>query len=189
MKHAPLLALALATLAAGCAGTPPQRYTVPEAPVAGPRLPSAFATIALREVALPAYAASDEIHVRGADGALTPAPSALWADDPARAITGDLAHYLGRMTGATVAAEPWPFFERANATLEVRVSDMLAEAEGRFRLSGQYFVAPEQGRRGRSGSFAITTGIAPGGGPAAIAAARGEALRDLAALIAREGLR
>ncbi|TCO70821.1 PqiC family protein [Rhodovulum euryhalinum] len=189
MTHARLFPAALlAALLAGCSGSP-ALYTVPEAPVAGPRLPSAYRTVALREVALPAYAASGEIHFRGLDGALTSSPDVLWADDPTRAITGDLARYLGQMTGATVAAEPWPFFDRAQATLELRVSDMLAEADGRFRLAGQYFVAPEHGGRGRSGSFALAIPIASGAGPAAIAAARGQAVRDLATLIAREGLR
>lgn len=185
MKHAPF---ALAALLAACSASP-ARVTVPEAPVAGPRVASIHGTVAVREVALPSYAASEEIHVRGPDGALAAAPGVLWADDPTRAITGDLARYLGRMTGAVVAAEPWPFFDRADATLEVRVADMLAEADGQFRLSGQFFVAPERGRRTRSGSFDIAAPIADPGDPAAIAAARGQAVRDLAALIAREGLR
>ncbi|TCP41827.1 PqiC family protein [Rhodovulum marinum] len=185
MNYAPL---ALAALLAACSASP-ARYTVPEVEVAGPRVPSIYGTVALREVALPAYAASEEIHFRGPDGALASAPDVLWADDPTRAITGDLARALGRITGATVAAEPWPFFDRPAATVEIRVSDMLAEADGRFRLTGQYFVAPETGRRTRSGSFALEAPIAAPGGPAPIAAARGQAVRDLATLIARDGLR
>ncbi|SIO02190.1 hypothetical protein SAMN05444722_0141 [Rhodovulum sp. ES.010] len=186
MRYA--LPLALAMLTAACGGTP-ALYTVPDAPVVGPRIPAAYATVALREVTLPTYAASAEIHERGPDGALEPARNVLWADDPVRAMTGDLARHLGRITGATVAAEPWPFFERAQATVEVRIADMLAEPDGRFRLTGQYFVAPESGARGRAGQFALEAPIAEGGGPAAIAAARGRTVRDLAMLIAREGLR
>ncbi|MGC9420132.1 MAG: PqiC family protein [Rhodovulum sp.] len=185
MKYAPL---ALATLLAACSGSP-ARYTVPEAEVAGPRVPSIYGTVALREVSLPAYAASEEIHFRGPDAALSSSSDVLWADDPTRAVTGDLARTLGRMTGATVAADPWPFFDRPAATLEVRVSEMLAEADGRFRLAGQFFVAPESGGRGRSGRFAIETPIAAPGGPGEIAAARGQAVHNLAAQIARDGLR
>lgn len=185
--HRPAL-FALAALLAGCSGTS-ARYAVPDAPVSETRVAVRYGAVAIREVSLPTYASSEEIYRRGPEGALVSSPDVLWADDPVREMTGDLARYLGRITRATVAAEPWPFFERADATVEVRVADMLAEADGRFRLTGQYFVAPDSGARGRSGAFDIEVPIAEAGGPLAIAEARGAAVRDLATQIAREGLR
>ncbi|MBL3552303.1 PqiC family protein [Rhodovulum sulfidophilum] len=190
MKHrllpAALVPLALALTA--CSGSP-ERYTVPDTAVDGPRLPVAWRSVAIRDVSLPTYAASEEIYSRSASGALTSSSAVLWADDPSRAITRDLARLLARMTGAQVAAEPWPFFDRAQATLEVRVADMLAESDGTFRLTGQFFVAPDAGGRNRAVPFAISAPIAAPAGPAEIAAARGVALRELATRIARTGLR
>jgi hypothetical protein len=187
-KTALRLAL-IPALAALAACSAPERYVVPQTPVEGARVPIRYGTVAIREVSLPTYAASEEIQSRGANGAVTSSGSVLWADDPARAITQDVARYLTEITGAQVAAEPWPFFDRAQATVEIRVSDMLAEADGSFRLTGQYFVAPDAGGRGRAGGFALAAPVAPDGGPAAIAAARGETVRDLSLLIARNGLR
>ncbi|ARC89314.1 membrane integrity-associated transporter subunit PqiC [Rhodovulum sp. MB263] len=183
---AALVPLALALSA--CNGSP-ERYTVPETAVAGPRLPVAWRSIAIRDVSLPTYAASEEIYSRSASGALSSSSDVLWADDPTRAITQDLARLLAQMTGAQVAAEPWPFFDRAQATLEVRVADMLAEPDGTYRLTGQFFVAPDVGGRNRAAPFAISTPIAAPAGPAEIAAARGAALGELATRIARTGLR
>lgn len=187
-KTALRLAL-IPALAALAACSAPERYVVPQTPVEGARVPIRYGTVAIREVSLPTYAASEEIQSRGANGAVTSSGSVLWADDPARAITQDVARYLTEITGAQVAAEPWPFFDRAQATVEIRVSDMLAEADGSFRLTGQYFVAPDAGGRGRAAAFALAAPVAPDGGPAAIAAARGQTVRDLALMIARNGLR
>lgn len=180
-------ALGLMALAA-CSGSP-DRYVVPPTPDEGSRIAIAYGTVAVREISLPSYAASEEIHVRMPDGALRSSADVLWADDPTRAMTGEVAGMLSRITGAQVAAEPWPFFDRARATVEIRVTDMFAEDGGPFRLSGQYFVVPESGGRGRAARFEIVTPIAPDGGPTAIAAARGVAVRDLARTIARDGLR
>ncbi|PTW51432.1 PqiC family protein [Rhodovulum kholense] len=187
--HLLLAALVPSALAlAACSGSP-DRYTVPDTAVAGPHLPVAWRSVAIREVSLPTYAASEEIYSRSASGALTSSSDVLWADDPTRAITQDLARLLAQMTGAQVAAEPWPFFDRAQATLEIRVADMLAEPDGTFRLTGQFFVAPDAGGRNRAAPFAIAVPIAAPAGPAEIAAARGAALRELATQIARTGLR
>jgi len=141
------------------------------------------------QVSLPSYAASDEIYVRGADGALTSSSGLLWSDDPSRAVTLELSRYLALTTGAQVAPEPWPFADRASARVDVRVEEMYAEGETRFVMAGQFFAAPENGGRDRSGLFALSAPIAGGGGTAAIAAARGQVVRDLAAEIARKGLR
>lgn len=184
-RAAPVLTL---VLLAACSGAP-ARYAVPPAQDPTERVASRWGTVVVRDVSLPSYAASEEIHIRSADGALTSSPDLLWADDPERAVSLDLAGRLARLTGAQVAAEPWPFVERAEASVDVRVVEMLAEEGGTFRLSGQYFVAPDAGGRGRSGMFDIAVPFAPEGGPPAIAAARGQAVRTLAGQIARDGLR
>jgi len=183
----PLALIALAALA-GCAGSA-SRFVVPPAPVDQARIPISYGTVVIRNVSLPTYAESEEIHMRGADGALTSSQTLLWADDPVRAVTQDVARYLAQMTGARIAAEPWPFAERAQASVEIRVADMLAEEAGPFRLTGQYFVAPDIGGRDRADGFDLTIPMPVDGGPAAIAAARGQAVRDLARIIARDGLR
>ncbi len=188
MRTALLAALAATTVLPACGGAI-QRYSIPPAEVEEARIPVAYRTVEVREVSLPAYAASEEIHVRGKGGALMPQGDLLWSDDPARAVTLELSRYLAQMTAAQVAPEPWPFADRAAALVDVRVSEMFADGDAVFWMSGQYFVAPEAGGRGRSGLFSLSAPIGPPGGPAAIAAARGEVVRDLARLVAREGLR
>ncbi|OWU86389.1 hypothetical protein ATO6_06110 [Oceanicola sp. 22II-s10i] len=163
-------------------------YSVPAAPVETSRIGISFRSVEVRQVSLPTYAAGDEIHVRGKGGALT-SSGMLWSDEPARAVSLELARYLSQMTGARVAPEPWPFVDRAAATVDVRVEEMFADGETLFLMSGQYFVAPDNGGRDRSGLFSLSAPITPGGGAAAIAAARGEVVRDLARLIAQKGLR
>jgi uncharacterized lipoprotein YmbA len=157
--------------------------------VAAERVGISYRTVEVLQVSLPTYAASEEIYVRGADGALTSSSDLLWADEPSRAVTLELTRYLSQITGAQVAPEPWPFADRAGARVDVRVEDMYAAADGRFIMTGQYFAAPEAEGRDRSGLFSLSAPIAGEGGVAAIAAARGQVVRDLAAEIARRGLR
>lgn len=187
MTLKPAFALTFVAALAACGGTV-ERFAVP-APVetAVPRITSRYGTIEVRQVSLPTYAASEEIASRGQGGAITSDKSLLWADEPARAITLELARVLSVMTRAQVAAEPWPFLDRAAALVDVRVEEMVADADGAFRLSGQYYVAPDSGIGGRSGLFEISAPIL-GEGAGAIAAARGVAVRDLAEQIARNGL-
>ncbi|WP_149756651.1 PqiC family protein [Roseivivax sediminis] len=180
----PLGALALTVLAA-CGGGDIRYATPPSAPEA--RVGSAYATLEVVEVQLPTYAASEDIFVADAGGALT-ALGPLWADDPARAMTLQLARDLSAITGAQVAPEPWPFRDYAAAKLDVRLEDMLATAAGTFRLSGQFFVAPDDGGRDRSGRFAIEVPLAEDADAASIAAARSAAVSQLAEDIARRGL-
>jgi len=183
-----LVALTCLTLAAACGGNE-KRFAVPSAPIEMGTIRIAHGTVEVLEVSLPSYAADPEIAVRGPDGAVELSNSLLWADEPTRAVTLELTRYLGQATGARVASEPWPFYDPAQARVEVRVEEMLAEGATLFRMSGQYFVAPQNGGRDRSGLFSITAPIAPDGGAPAIAAARGAVVRDLALKIAREGLR
>jgi hypothetical protein len=182
----------LVLLTGGCSFLtgPEPRYS---APVATPseKVSSRHSSVEVVTVTLPTYAASEDIYVRAGDGALTRL-GPLWADDPARAVTQQLAGDLAAITGARVAAEPWPFRAFPAARVDVRLTDMVATEDGRFRLAGQYFVAPESGEGDRSGRFMIET-VLPGPASAAtasaIAAARGQAVADLAVQIARNGLR
>jgi hypothetical protein len=103
-------------------------------------------------------------------------------------VTQELSRQLAALTGARVASEPWPFADPAQVRLEVRVEEMVAGADGRFRLKGQYFAASRSGGRDRAGGFAVSAPIAPDSGARGVAAARALAVRDLARLIARQGL-
>ena len=180
-------ATAALALLAGC-GDNALRYSVPAVPVTQERVGIAYNSVEVLAVSLPSYAAAEEIYIRGADGALTSSTDLLWSDDPSRAVTLELTRYLGQITGARVAPEPWPFAERAAARLDVRVEEMYAEP-GRFVMTGQFFGAPEDGGRDRAGLFSLAAPIPEGGGAAASAAARAQVMRDLAADIARRALR
>ena len=180
-----LACVALSVLAA-CGG-PQLRFAAPPAPP-GERIAIPVRFVQLREVSLPAYARDEEIWVEGEGGALTPQRNLLWADAPERGVTQELARQLAAITGATVAAEPWPFDSLPQATVELRLDTFLAGSDERFRIAGQYFVAGQPELRDRSGTFEVAAAIAPETGVAGIAAARAVALRDLARLVAREGL-
>jgi uncharacterized lipoprotein YmbA len=182
MKAAPLLA-ALLLSACSLAG-PPSRYLIEAAPT-DLRLPARVSTIELREVSLPLYAGGDEVVQGQPDGALRANKNTLWADEPSRAVTATLARSLGEITGAVVAADPWPLAGLPDARIEVRVDKMLAGADGVFRLEGQYFVAPLGRDFSESAErFALSAPVA-GDGATALSAASGQALTDLAELIAR----
>lgn len=170
-------------------------YTVPTAvPTAASgqaavsRISIAYGTVEVQDVSLPEYASGQAIPMRASDGSISSSRNLLWADLPTRAVTLELSRYLRQTTGAEIAPSPWPFLDRAEVRVDVRVEQMLAEADGTFRLSGQYFIAPETGARGRSALFDLTVPMA-GPGTAAIAAARGQAILQLAQVIARTGLR
>ncbi|QPM91240.1 PqiC family protein [Pseudooceanicola algae] len=177
---------------AGCASE--KLYTAPVFPGTGTsaapaRIPSRFTSVEVQDVSLPDYAASGQIPERQADGSISSSRSVLWADEPTRAVTMELSRLLRQITGAEIAAEPWPFYDNAQAQLLVRVESMLAEGDGSFRLTGQFFVAPRDGRSGRSSDFMISVPVAAPGGPGAIADARSAAVLALAQRIARDGLR
>jgi len=79
------------------------------------------------EVSLPLYMQSQEIPVMGLDGAIRSNSNALWADDPSRAISLNLAEALARLSGGVAAVEPWPLDEPAKARLDVRVKTLLPD--------------------------------------------------------------
>ncbi|SIT06577.1 hypothetical protein SAMN05421759_11356 [Roseivivax lentus] len=187
MTHVTRRLAALGLMAALAACSSEARFASPVIPPEA-RINSSFPSLEIAQVTLPSYAEAEDIYVRGTDGAISPA-GPLWADLPARSITLQLARDLGTITNATVAPEPWPFRPFPAATVDVRIEELLATAEGIFRLSGQYFVAPEAGGRAASGQFAIEeTIVGDPGSASAIAAARGRAVTRLAEQIARDGL-
>lgn len=152
------------------------------------RVASRFATIELREVSLPAHAASEEIYLEAEGGGLA-ASELLWADDPTRAVTLALSRNLSEITGARIAPEPWPFDAYPAARVDVRVERFLTSADGLLTLSGQYFVADLEGLgRDRSRLFTLSHQIESLATPAAEAEVRARLVADLALLIARDGL-
>lgn len=167
------------------------RYLI-DKPSLSKTLPNRLGATELREVSLPDYAAGQEVAWQTADGAVRSNPDKVWADTQPRAVTLELARQISSVSGATVIAEPWPLAEPADRRLEVRVEQILARADGTFRLAGQYFVTPELGARGADvvRRFDITvplssTGEADPQDPALIAKAQASALQTLATQIAQ----
>lgn len=189
MTLRPSIALVLTVTLTACSGGA-ERFAPTPAAISAPlpKISSRYRSIEVRQISLPTHAATDEIASRGENGAITSSKEVLWADEPARAMTLEMARYLGQMTGAQVAAEPWPFLDRAAALIDIRVEEMVADANGTFVLTGQYYVAPDSGVGGRSGLFSIAQPIT-GEGAASIAAARAGAVQALSEQIARAGLR
>jgi uncharacterized lipoprotein YmbA len=187
MMLRPLALTALALLAA--CGSQPLRISVPP-PAPVERIGIGFASVEVLEVSLPTYADGEEIFVQVAGGALTEASGAVWADDPSRALTLELAGVLARLTGARVAPDPWPFDELAEARLDVRLAEFAPDlTRGEFVLRGQYFVgAFDESGRDRARGFRATAPLPADPGPAAIAAARSVATAALAREIAADGL-
>ena len=178
--------LAVIAALAAC-GAPDERVAVPRAD-AGAKQRISYSSVSIREVSLPTYAASEEIFISGPDGKIMAGDGLLWADTPGRAITLELTRYLAQITSARVASEPWPFLDRPQVELELRIEEMLAYADGTFRMSGQYFVAPENGRD-RARLFALSVPIGGTFSAQDIASARGAVMRQLAGEIATNGLR
>ncbi|WP_216665301.1 membrane integrity-associated transporter subunit PqiC [Pseudoruegeria sp. HB172150] len=177
---------------AGCGGEVESRYGEPVRPgsasAPGERVYTAYHSIEVVAVTMPSYAANEEIYVKSTSGAISPL-GPLWTDLPERAVTLQLARDLRTVTGALAAPEPWPFVEPADARVDVRIEEFLAVPTGSFRMSGQFFVAPEVEGRNRSGQFSIDAPLTGDGGPAEIARARSRAVSKLAVEIARNGLR
>lgn len=183
-----LPAMALFAGLAACGG-PELRYAVPQIAPAE-KISIAFGSVELREITLPTYAALETIYVETPEGVITPADDLLWADDPVRAATLELARALRLSTGARVASEPWPFDDFAEARVEVRIEEFLADSQGRFRVAGQYFVATRDAMgRDRAETFEIAVPIPAASGASGLAAARATAMTKLAGIIARTGLR
>lgn len=152
------------------------------------RIPSRFSSIEVREVSLPAYAASEEIFIQDTSGGLV-ASELLWADDPTRAVTLALARNLAEITGVRVAPEPWPFDAYPAARVDVRVERFLTAPDGALTLAGQYFVADIDGRgRDRARLFDLSQPLDPSASATAAAEARARLVTALALMIAKDGL-
>ncbi len=184
--RAALAAICLAL--AACAG-PVTQVAVP--PVQTDlRLRPIVASVELRDISLPRYAAADDVARAGPDGGIGAVAGTVWADTPERALTLRLADALETITGARVAAEPWPFSDPPSASVTVRVSDALGQAggedaPGRFVLRGSYAIAPvASDLSDRAGRFDIVVPLA-GDSPQALAAAQSVALGALAETLAR----
>ncbi|MBJ3761160.1 membrane integrity-associated transporter subunit PqiC [Maribius pontilimi] len=179
------LALALVLLAA--CGADPLRYDLPAIPETG-QIPVSFASVEVRDVSLPTYAGQEVIFFQDETGALVSDDALLWADDPERAFTEGLALSLATLTRARVAAEPWPFYDNADARVEVRFSRALPENTGQYRIAGQYFVASTDGTRRETARRFDLSAPYTVASAAGIAAAKAQVINELARLIARNGL-
>lgn len=147
--------LALALAALGACGNE-TAYLLPPAPAAQ-RLPSPVRGIGLADVSLPAYASDVEIASLVGPETIKLHKSALWADDPTRAVTRHLAAALEARLATHVVTDPWPGYESPGLRIEVAVDRMVGAPSGGVELSGQYVMLdPESGRITASDRFAIT---------------------------------
>ncbi|TRD20668.1 PqiC family protein [Palleronia caenipelagi] len=182
----PLLIASTLGFLAACGGTP-LRYDVPVTSAQG-RIPVSVGSVEVRDVSLPLYAEQEVIYYEDETGAVVGDDNLLWADDPQRHFTESLAQGLASRTSARVAAEPWPFYDRPAARLDVRISKALPSRDGQYRVSGQYFVSSSEGTTPeRARRFDLAAPYQPGN-VASIAAAKSQIIGELVALIARDGL-
>ncbi len=181
----PLLAATALALSA-CGTTPATRYLIEAAPDEE-RAPVRLRerTMELRDVMLPAYGEGSQILREETAGALVAIRGAEWADGSSSAISAELARRLDLRSTANVAAEPWPLADPADLRLEVRLTRVVARADGQFQLSGQYAVAsPDGRRRDFIERIDITVPMTADAAEArAVAEAYGRALEELAELI------
>ena len=97
-----------------------------------------------------------------------------------------MTQQLDDILSATVGPEPWPFVGLPDVAVEVRVAQMLAGADGVFRLSGQYFVGGDGiDYRNSSHQFDLSEPLV-GEGVSAIATAQARAVLRLSEDIARK---
>ncbi len=94
----------------------------------------------VRSVSLPTYAAAEEISLQTPEGLISSNSEILWADDPQRAITLNIARHLSDILNTDVGPDPWPFVDLPDVAIDIRIEQMLAGADGTFRLTGQYYV-------------------------------------------------
>jgi len=171
-------------LVAACASTPAHRLDF--SPIQSElKIRAVAGSVMLRTVSLPTYAASEEIALEVAPGIIGTDANILWADDPERAVTLAMTQQLDGILNATVGPDPWPFVGLPDVAVDVRVAQMLAGADGVFRLSGQYFVGGDGiDFRNRSHSFDISEPLNGTGAPA-IAQAQARSVLKLSEDIAR----
>ena len=180
----PLIALLSLVFVTACSG-PSNRLDM--SPVSSNlQLRALVGSAMLRTVSLPTYAAAEEIAVEIAPGIIGTDADILWADDPERAVTLAMTRHLDGILNATVGPDPWPFAGLPDVSVDVRVSQMLAGADGVFRLSGQYYVGGDGiDFRNSSHRFDFAINI-DGEGTPAIAMAQARAILALSEDIARK---
>ncbi|QHQ36738.1 PqiC family protein [Algicella marina] len=175
--------LALVLLLAACSSEGKiAQYTLDTIPEAS-RISIPYATVEIRTISLPLYAESEEIAVLAEDGSIRTNSEQLWADMPERSMTEQLAGILTEVSGATVAAEPWPFESYPEARIDVRVRRLLADEDGPLEFAGTWYASADLRGRNRAESFSFTVPFA-GEGLTARAEAHTAAARLLAEDIA-----
>uniref|UniRef100_UPI0040475F42 PqiC family protein n=1 Tax=Yoonia sp. TaxID=2212373 RepID=UPI0040475F42 len=180
----PLMIVGLTALLAGCTGSASRLDLAPVQSQLSLR--AAVGSAMVRTVSLPTYAAAEELSFEAADGLITSNNAVLWADDPARAVTLALTRNIGAITSAKIGPDPWPFAGLPDVAIDVRVTRMLAGADGVFDLEGQFFVGGDGiDYANTTNGFAITAALTDVT-PAAIAAAQATAILQLSEQISRK---
>ena len=140
----------------------------------------------VRTVSLPSYAAAEEVSRETAAGLITSNEDILWADAPDRAVTLVIVESLADILNTDVGPEPWPFLGLPDVSIDVRVTRMIAAADGAFHLSGQYYVGGDGiSYRNTAESFAFRVPM-PDQSISSIATSQAAALRSLSEQIAGE---
>ena len=197
-----ILAATTVLALAGCDSNA-RRYALEVTPSATPqaKVRARVSLVMVRSVSLPTYAAAEEIAFQDESGVIKLNNSDLWADEPERAMTLLISRHLNQMTSATVAPQPWPLEETPQATVDIRVEQLVATNRGTLRLSGQYFIGgqeiehtdldtdppkvPYRTIRSRSELFDIEVPLSSGE-PGVLATAHSNVLRMLSERIARD---
>jgi len=177
--------LALIALLGLVACAPPPSQLILPAPESALEVRPVVRSISVRDITLPRNAASDEVVYRRPDGVLDPVRDLVWADAPERAMTLAFTESLAAITGARVAAEPWPFRDPPAAEVTVRVRRFDGGPGGAVMLAGQYAIAAVDSELAdRDGRFDIAVPVAGEDGRA-LAQAMARATAELAETVAR----
>jgi uncharacterized lipoprotein YmbA len=149
-------------------------------------LRAAVGSAIVRSVSLPTYAAAEELSIETPEGLIESNADILWADDPSRAVTLTLTRNLGDILNAKIGPDPWPFVGLPDVAIDVRVTRMIAGADGVFDLEGQYFVGGDGiDYPNSTNTFSVQAPISVIG-PAGIADAQARALLTLSEQISRK---
>jgi uncharacterized lipoprotein YmbA len=139
----------------------------------------------VRTVSLPSYAAAEEVPRELPNGLIASNDDVLWADDPQRAITFVVSQSLTDILNTDVGPEPWPFLGLPDVSIDIRVTRMLAGADGTFQLTGQFYVGGDGiAYRNTTARFDIAVQM-PDQSVGSIATAQAAALVQLSEQIAR----
>jgi uncharacterized lipoprotein YmbA len=180
----PLVFVGLTAVMAACSGPTSRLEMAPEASQLNLR--TAVGSAIVRTVSLPTYAAAEELAIETAEGLIASDEEILWADDPARAVTLILTRTIGDVTKAKVGPDPWPFAGLPDVSIDVRVTRMIAGADGVFDLEGQFFVGGDGiDYPNSTNGFAIAIPMTDLS-PASIAQAQAKSLVTLSEQISRK---